>query len=61
MAKRRARNEDGTFVADDPNTPENEAWEEVPENEVTPRVFGWVAGRNANRQIHPDTNPEVPA
>ena len=28
--KVRARNSDGTLKADDPNTPENEAWEEVP-------------------------------
>ncbi len=26
----RARNEDGTYVADDPSTPENEAYTEVP-------------------------------
>lgn len=26
----RARNEDGTFKPDDPTTPENEAWVEVP-------------------------------
>ena len=25
--KKRARNEDGSFKADDPETPENEAWE----------------------------------
>ena len=58
MAKRRARNEDGTFIADDPTTPQDEAWEEVPEGEApAPRVFGWVAGRPVSRQIHPDTNP----
>ena len=28
--KVRARNDDGTLKADDPNTPENEAWEEAP-------------------------------
>jgi len=28
MKKKRARNEDGSFKADDPTTPENEAWEE---------------------------------
>ncbi len=28
--KVRARNDDGTLKADDPSTPENEAWEEVP-------------------------------
>tara|TARA_B100001059_G_C17779111_1_gene553054 strand:- start:38 stop:244 length:207 start_codon:yes stop_codon:yes gene_type:complete len=28
--KVRARNSDGTLKADDPNTPENEAWEESP-------------------------------
>ena len=28
--KVRARNSEGTLKADDPNTPENEAWEEVP-------------------------------
>ena len=27
MKKKRARNEDGSFKADDPTTPENEAWE----------------------------------
>ena len=26
MAKKRARTKSGQFVADDPNTPENEAW-----------------------------------
>ena len=26
--KKRARNNDGTLKADDPNTPENEAWED---------------------------------
>lgn len=28
--KRRARTKSGAFKADDPNTPENEAWEEAP-------------------------------
>jgi len=27
--KKRARNEDGTLKADDPSTPENEAWEDA--------------------------------
>lgn len=58
MAKRRARNTDGTFIADDPSTPQDEAWEEVPEGEAAPKVFGWVAGRTASRQVHPVTNPE---
>ena len=26
MARKRARTKDGHFIADDPNTPENEAW-----------------------------------
>lgn len=26
----RARNADGTYMADDPSTPENEAWEVAP-------------------------------
>ena len=26
MAKKRARNDKGQFVGDDPDTPENEAW-----------------------------------
>ena len=26
MAKTRARTKKGAFIADDPNTPENEAW-----------------------------------
>jgi len=30
VAKVRARNDDGTLKADDPSTPENEAWEEAP-------------------------------
>jgi hypothetical protein len=30
----RARNEDGTYVADDPSTPENEAYTEVPLSEA---------------------------
>lgn len=29
--KRRARKEKGQFQADDPKTPENEAWEEIKE------------------------------
>lgn len=28
MKKKRARDEDGKFIPDDPSTPENEAWEE---------------------------------
>ena len=28
MARKRARTKDGHFIADDPNTPENEAWTE---------------------------------
>jgi len=32
--KKRARNEDGSFKADDPDTPENEAWVEESEPEV---------------------------
>ena len=28
VEKVRARNEDGSFIGDDPNTPENEAWVE---------------------------------
>lgn len=63
MAKRRARNTDGTFVADNPATPENEAWEEVPAGEVvadetapapapvTVKSFGYVAGRQASQQV----------
>ena len=30
----RARNEKGHYIADDPNTPENEAWEEKPKAET---------------------------
>lgn len=30
--KVRARKDDGSFVADDPNTPENEAWVEKTES-----------------------------
>ena len=34
-AKKRAKNNDGTFKADDPSTPDvNEAWEQVSEPEV---------------------------
>ena len=28
MKKKRARDDDGKFIADNPSTPENEAWEE---------------------------------
>ena len=28
MKKKRARDDDGKFIADDPSTPKNEAWEE---------------------------------
>ncbi len=28
MKKKRARDDDGKFIPDDPSTPENEAWEE---------------------------------
>jgi len=53
MAKRRARDEDGKFIPDDPSTPENEAWVEI---EETPKVqtvksFGYVAGRQASQQV----------
>lgn len=56
MAKRRARNADGTFVADNPATPQDEAWEEVPDVEAAPapvsaKSFGYVAGRPANQQV----------
>ena len=30
MAKTRARTKAGKYIADDPNTPENEAWVEEP-------------------------------
>tara|TARA_B100000780_G_scaffold128324_1_gene89989 strand:+ start:11192 stop:11551 length:360 start_codon:yes stop_codon:yes gene_type:complete len=33
MARKRAHNSNGSFVADDPNTPENEAWVEEPAQE----------------------------
>lgn len=60
MAKARARNADGTFIADDPSTPNvDEAWVDVPDS--APKVFGWVAGKPVSRQIHPVTNPEIPA
>ena len=40
MTKKRARTEDGKFIADDPNTPDvNEAFTDVqPEAEDTPNV-----------------------
>ena len=34
--KMRARNENGNFIADDPSTPENEAWVEKPEVKKKP-------------------------
>ena len=36
-ARRRARNSKGHFVADDPTTPVNEAWEPVPTEEALPK------------------------
>ena len=35
--RRRARNSKGHFVADDPTTPVNEAWEPVPTEEALPK------------------------
>lgn len=35
MTRKRARTESGHFKADDPNTPENEAWEEAPKKTST--------------------------
>jgi len=40
-AKKRARDDNGHFVADDPDTPENEAYEEEPaEGKPTPKKSG---------------------
>lgn len=40
-AKKRARDDNGHFVADDPDTPENEAYEEEPaEEKPTPKKSG---------------------
>lgn len=52
MAKRKVQvdydvNNDG--VVDEQDTIEVDA--------PQPKVFGWVAGRRANQQIHPVTNP----
>lgn len=52
MAKRTVQanydvNADG--VVDEKDTIEVDAPE--------PKIFGWVAGRRANQQIHPVTNP----
>lgn len=53
MAKRRARNIDGTFIADNPDTPQDEAWEEVPNETPAPtaKSFGYVVGRPAGQQV----------
>ena len=36
MAGKRAHNDDGSFKADDPSTPENEAWSEEEVSQETP-------------------------
>jgi len=36
-ARRRARDKNGHFKADDPTTPVNEAWEAVPTEEALPK------------------------
>ena len=33
----RARNDHGHYIADDPSTPENEAWVEKPKNKAAPK------------------------
>ena len=33
----RARNDQGHYIADDPSTPENEAWVEKPKNKAAPK------------------------
>ena len=33
----RARNDQGHYIADDPSTPENEAWVENPKNKAAPK------------------------
>jgi len=38
VEKVRARNEDGSFVGDDPNTPEDEAWVEKPKPKAKPKA-----------------------
>lgn len=52
--RQKARNEDGTWKADDPNTPENEAWEYVQVwklEEYTPEeVAANVAKYNADQE-----------
>lgn len=51
MAKKRARTEDGHFVADDPSTPDvNEAWED---DETTASVAGVDPTRKAKQSKAP--------
>jgi len=38
VKKVRARNEDGSFIGDDPNTPENEAWVEKSKPKAKPKA-----------------------
>ena len=40
MVRKRARNDKGHFIADDPNTPENEAW--VSNNKTQEDIAEWL-------------------
>jgi hypothetical protein len=49
MAKTRARTKTGAFVADDPNTPENEAW--VDSSSKKPSKYSY--GINSKKDFPP--------
>jgi hypothetical protein len=62
MARKRARTKDGHFIADDPNTPENEAWTEdnieapkpkkekkaAPKKAAAPAYSMWISSEPEN-------------
>ena len=60
-ARRRARNKNGHFKADDPTTPVNEAWESVPAEEALPKKVGTnkVAGPSVDTSGKYSKQPKV--
>ena len=50
MAKTRARTKAGKYIADDPSTPENEAWVEEPKKEPAKKV---VSKTTAKKDLPP--------
>ena len=45
----RARNDQGHYIADDPSTPENEAWVEKPKKKAAPKKKAPVKKKTAKK------------